>query len=107
MRCTFLSHLLPCEDKLAAVQIDIRHVWDLNYYYCLDLTNTMPIRAKLPVSFHTKVRQFFSLGINPKICPKEPTVNTNPNNQSHSTVVPRDTVAPCPYVYRHSGVRTM
>ena len=59
------------------------------------------------VSFHTKVREFCSLGINPKICPKETTVNTNPNNQSQSTVVPRDTVAPCLYVYRHSGVHTV
>ena len=56
------------------------------------------------VSFHTKVREFCSLAINPKTFPKEPTVNTNPSNQSQSTVVPRDTVAPCPYVYRHSGV---
>ena len=66
--------------------------------------------TKLPkpfVSFHTKVREFCSLGINPKIDPKESTVNTNPNNQSQSTVVPRDTVAPCLYVYRHSGVRTV
>ena len=66
--------------------------------------------TKLPkpfVSFHTKVREFCSLGINLKIDPKESTVNNNPNNQSQSTVVPRDTVAPCPYFYRHSGVRTV
>ena len=59
------------------------------------------------VSFHTKVREFCSLGINLKICPKEPTINTNPNNQSQSAVVPRDIIAPCPYVYRHSGVCTV
>ena len=59
------------------------------------------------ISFHTKVREFCSLGINPKICPKELTVNTNPNSQFQITVVPRDTVAPCPYVYRHSGVHTV
>ena len=59
------------------------------------------------VSFHTKVREFCSLGINPKIYPKEPIVNTNPNNQSQNTIVPKDTVSPCPYVYRHSGVRTV
>ena len=59
------------------------------------------------ISLHTKIREFCSLGIYPKICPKEPTVNTNPNNQSQSTVIPKDTVAPCPYVYRHSGVRTV
>ena len=59
------------------------------------------------ISFHTKVREFCSLGINLKIYPKESTVNTNPNNQSQCTVVPRDTIAPCPYVYRHSGMRTV
>ena len=26
--CTFLHHLLPWEDKLTAVQMDIRWVWD-------------------------------------------------------------------------------
>ena len=39
----FLCHLLPWEDKLAAVQIDIGRVWDPKYHYCLDLTNAMPI----------------------------------------------------------------
>ena len=61
----------------------------------------------ISVSFHTKVREFCSLGINSKIDPKESTVNTNPNNQSQSIVVLRYTVAPCPYIYRHSGVRTV
>ena len=65
------------------------------------------VAIRYHVSFHTKVREFCSLEINPKVCLKELTVNTNPNNQSQSTVVPRDTVAPCPYVYRHSGVRTV
>ena len=64
-------------------------------------------RCSQCVSFHTKVREFCHLGINPKIYAKEPTVNTNPSNQSQSTVVPGDTAAPCPYVYRHSGVRTV
>ena len=31
-----------------AIQIDIRLVWDPEYHYHLDLTNAMPIRAKLP-----------------------------------------------------------
>ena len=44
----FLHHLLPWEDKLAAVQMDIGQVWDLKYHYCLDLSNAMPIRAKPP-----------------------------------------------------------
>ena len=45
---TFLRHLLPWEDKLAAVQTDIRWVWDPKYHYCLDLTNTVPIQVKPP-----------------------------------------------------------
>ena len=44
----FLHRLLPCEDKLAAIQMDIRQIWDPKYHYCLYLTNTVPIRAKLP-----------------------------------------------------------
>ena len=63
--------------------------------------------GKSIISFHAKVGEFPSLGINPKIYPKEPAVNINPNNQSQSAVVPRDTVAPCPYIYRHSGVQTV
>ena len=43
---TFLCHLLPWEDKLAAVQMDIGQVWDPKYHYRLDLTNAMPIWAK-------------------------------------------------------------
>ena len=45
---TFLCHLLPWEDKLAAVQMDIGWVWDPKYHYRLDLTNAVPIRAKPP-----------------------------------------------------------
>ena len=45
---TFLCYLLPWEDKLAAIQMDIRRVWDPKYHYCLDLTNPVPIRAKPP-----------------------------------------------------------
>ena len=41
--CAFLHHLLPWEDKLAAVQTDIRRVWDPKYHYHLDLTNAVPI----------------------------------------------------------------
>ena len=48
MQCAFLCHLLPCEDKLAAVQIDIGWVWDPKYHYHLDLTNTVPIWVKPP-----------------------------------------------------------
>ena len=44
----FLCHLLPWEDKLAAIQTDIRRVWDPKYHYRLDLTNAVPIRAKPP-----------------------------------------------------------
>ena len=44
----FLCHLLPCKDKLVAVQTDIRWVGNPKYHYCLDLTNTVPIRVKLP-----------------------------------------------------------
>ena len=47
-RRAFLCHLLPWEDKLAAVQMDIGRVWDPKYHYHLDLTNAMPIWAKLP-----------------------------------------------------------
>ena len=43
-----MRHLLPWEDKLAAVQMDIGRVWDLKYHYCLDLTNAVPIRVKPP-----------------------------------------------------------
>ena len=34
--------------QVAAVQIDIGWVWDLKYHYHLNLTNTVPIQAKLP-----------------------------------------------------------
>ena len=44
--CAFLYYLVPCEDKLMVVQIDIRWVWDPKYHYCLDLTNIVPIQAK-------------------------------------------------------------
>ena len=47
-QCTFLHHLLPWEDKLAAVQMDIRWVWDPKYHYHLDLTNAMPIWVEPP-----------------------------------------------------------
>ena len=40
--------LLPWEDKLAAIQTYIGQVWDPKYHYCLDLTNAVPIWAKLP-----------------------------------------------------------
>ena len=45
---TFLCRLLPCEDKLGAIQMDIGWVWDPKYHYYLVLTNTMPIWVKLP-----------------------------------------------------------
>ena len=48
MQHAFLCHLLPCEDKLAAVQIDLRWVWDPKFYYYLNLTNKVPIRVELP-----------------------------------------------------------
>ena len=47
-RRAFLHCLLPWEDKLAAVQIDIGWVWDPKYHYHLDLTNAVPIQAKPP-----------------------------------------------------------
>ena len=47
-QCTFLRYLLPWEDKLAAIQMDIGWVWDPKYHYHLDLTNAMPIWAKPP-----------------------------------------------------------
>ena len=31
-----------------AIQTDIGRVWDPKYHYHLDLTNAMPIQAKLP-----------------------------------------------------------
>ena len=43
MRC-----LLPWEDKLVAIQTDIRWVWNPKYHYFLDLTNAVPIQAKPP-----------------------------------------------------------
>ena len=46
--CTFLRHLLPWEDKLVAIQMDIGRVLDPKYHYCLDLTNAVPIWAKPP-----------------------------------------------------------
>ena len=48
MWCAFLCHLLPCEDKLAAIQMAIGQIWDLIYYYHLDLANTVPIQVKPP-----------------------------------------------------------
>ena len=47
-RCAFLSHLLPWEDKLAAIQMDIGGVLNPKYHYHLDLTNAVPIRVKPP-----------------------------------------------------------
>ena len=47
-RCAFLCRLLPWEDKLATIQIDIGRVWDPKYHYHLDLSNAMPIWAKPP-----------------------------------------------------------
>ena len=47
-RRAFLRCLLPWEDKLVAVQMDIGRVWDPKYHYRLDLTNAMPIWAKPP-----------------------------------------------------------
>ena len=44
----FLRRLLPWEDKLVAVQMDIGRVWDPKYHYHLDLTNAVPIRVKPP-----------------------------------------------------------
>ena len=44
----FCAICCPCEDKLVAIQMDIRWVWDPKYHYHLDLTNTVPIQAKLP-----------------------------------------------------------
>ena len=44
----FLCHLIPWEEKLAAIQMDIGWVWDPKYHYCLDLTNAVPIWAKPP-----------------------------------------------------------
>ena len=46
-RSTTSCHLLPCEDKLAAIWMDIGLVWDPKYHYHLDLTNTVPIQEKL------------------------------------------------------------
>ena len=46
--CAFLHHLLPWEDKLVAIHMDIGRVWDLKYHYHLDLTNAVPIQAKPP-----------------------------------------------------------
>ena len=45
---TFLHHLLPWKDKLAAIQMEIGWVWDPKYHYHLDLTNTVPIQASHP-----------------------------------------------------------
>ena len=45
---TFLHCLLPSEDKLVAIQIEIGRVSDPKYHYHLDLTNTVPIWAKPP-----------------------------------------------------------
>ena len=44
----FLHRLLPWEDQLVAVQMDIGWVWDPKYHYRLDLTNAVPIWAKPP-----------------------------------------------------------
>ena len=43
-----MCYLLPCEDKLVAIQIDIRWVWDPKDHYHLNLTNIVPIWVKLP-----------------------------------------------------------
>ena len=48
VRHAFLHHLVPYEDKLAAIYTDIGQVWDPKYHYHLDLTNTVPIWERLP-----------------------------------------------------------
>ena len=50
----FLYHLLPCEDKHAAAQMDITQLWDPKFDLHLDLINTVPIREKLPFLFTKK-----------------------------------------------------
>ena len=50
----FLYHLLPCEDKHAAAQMDITQLWDPKFHLHLDLINTVPIREKLPFLFTKK-----------------------------------------------------
>ena len=40
--------MLPWEDKLVAVHMDIMWVWDPKYHYRLVLTNTVPIQVKPP-----------------------------------------------------------
>ena len=42
----FLHCLLPYEDKLVAVQMDIEWVWDPKYHYFLELTNILSIWVK-------------------------------------------------------------
>ena len=44
----FLHCLLPWEDKLVAIQMDIGQVWDPKYHYHLDLTNAVPIWVEPP-----------------------------------------------------------
>ena len=44
----FLCHLLLCGGKLTAIQMNIRWVWGPKYCHHLDLTNKLPIQAKLP-----------------------------------------------------------
>ena len=44
----FLRRLLPWEDKLVAIHMDIRRVYEPKYHYHLDLTNAVPIQAKTP-----------------------------------------------------------
>ena len=45
---TFLRCLLPWEDKLAAIQMDIGWVWDPKYHYHLDLTKCHAHPGKAP-----------------------------------------------------------
>ena len=66
---TFLHHLLPYEDKLAAIQTDIGWVWDPKYHYHLDLTNMVPIQVK-PLHLHPKKEAWLDVHLD-KLVAKE------------------------------------
>ena len=56
--------------------MDIRWVWDPKYYYHLDLTNPVPIQAKLPYLqleeeawLNVQLDELVATGVTDPICP--------------------------------------
>ena len=83
IRSAFLCRLLPCEDKLSAVQMDIGQVWDPKYNCYLDRTNTVPIQAKLP-HLHPKNEAWLDIHLDEPVA--KGVIGPIPPGMSHSVL---------------------